>query len=113
MSNETLASLYGFLSVMMGFALAAGTWFVGIRFRPSRNKWIHGLRFTLWSVIVLMFYPGGGTLLRSVLGMPGSNFREFLQGLIGIWLLGSFVLFPLGVWLGARRSKALRSVSAV
>src|SRR5687767_4853860 len=104
MSAETLSSIYGFLAAATGLALALGTWYFGIHFRKARNKWVYGLRFTLWSTVPVMFI-GGGRILRPILGMPDEPFTHFLQALLGVWLIGFVVLFPVGVLLGRRRQK--------
>jgi len=112
----TISIIHGLLSVVAGGALAGLIWYFGISFRRTSNKWLHGLRFTLWSAVFGALYVGGG-ISQVILGLPEPRYAmtlsERLTGLLGIWILSTPVLFPIGVWIGARKNrKALDKIDA-
>lgn len=99
MSNSALSQVHGGLSALLGLLLAWTTWNYGIR-TQSGNRWLAGLQFTLWAAIPGLFYLGG-PISRSILGLPdplyGSSLAEASLGALGLWILGSIVLYPVGV----------------
>lgn len=101
----TIASLHGLLSVILGALCAASVWYFAIRGKSS-TKWLFALRFSLWSAVIGSFYIGGG-LSRVILGLPDSRLSMSLSarlaGALGLWIITFPILFPIGVWIGARK----------
>jgi hypothetical protein len=104
----TISTIHGLLSVVAGGVLAGLIWYFGISFRGTSNKWLYGLRFTLWSAVFGAFYVGGG-ISQVILGLPEPRYAmtlsERLIGLLGVWISSTPVLFPIGVWIGARKNR--------
>lgn len=104
MSTASLATLVVGIGLLLGVVIAFGVWRLGIAGK-SPNKWIYGLRFTLWSVVLVAFMKAGMAISRMLFGVPGEGLTEILPVALGVWLLGSLVLFPIGVLLGSRKGR--------
>lgn len=107
----SIAKMHGLLSVTINWVVAAFIWYFGTPSRQTANRWSYGLRFTFWSPVLWAFFGSGcgDGLSRLLLGLPESPFRHSLaiqiKCLFGIWILLAPVLFPLGVWIRARRNR--------
>lgn len=106
MGIESLAVWFGVLSMALGTALAIGLWYWGIRKPQFANRWLHALQFTLWSAVLLIGFKGGSYLLRPIFGLGPDPYLDFPKALIGGWIVAFPLLFPVGFWLGHRKSRS-------